>query len=111
LWLEYLADGKYKEGWFTTVDPATGRTIDIPESFAPSATSTRRFRILFWKFEIFVLGWSAVGQGIANCNQSIFFFARASNWAATMCCCYFSMNVVIKFYNQTKHLMYPGGFL
>ena len=98
--------GRAKDGLFTTIDPATGRIIDIPESFAPSATSTRYFIILFWKFAIFVLGWSAVGQAIADCNQSIFYLAYASNWAATMCCCYLSINLV-NFFSCRNQIVQP----
>jgi hypothetical protein len=94
-----------KYSWFSTTDPASGRTIDIKESFAYipfNNSTTSNINILafivtiLWKLVIVTIGWTSLVLGITNRKDTIpgFFFAYLSNWGVTMCCIYLTFSLV-----------------
>lgn len=72
---------------FQTKDPATGRVLDIPESFAPDAT----FAIVFWKLLLIAMtvgyilyDWIVEGPK----DQPVFYLAFPTHWVFLFCAVY-----------------------
>ena len=74
--------------WFAVTDKATGRTLDIPESFAPASCYAFLWKLVCTAIAILTLAWTFVGQ------EAYFALAYFTNWALTFVCFYFCLSLL-----------------
>ena len=74
--------------WFSVSDKATGRTLDIPESFAPASCYAFVWKLACTAIAILTLAWQFVG------DIAYFVLAYFTNWGVTFVCIYFILNTL-----------------
>ena len=72
------------QSWFHVKEPCSGRTLDIPESFAPASCYAFLWKLLATAIAILTLAW-----GLINSNSKPFYFAFLSMWGVCFVNIYF----------------------